>query len=193
MKIAIPTNDGGIDDVVAPVFGRAPAFLIAEVDENGTIVSSKVLKNPAASSVGGIGPLAVQTLINEGVDAVVVPQVGPNALGALQAAGIRVYQVAPGTPVREAITSTIGSGPGRIGTAPGSPREAGLGGAGAAAAPVHGPYPIYPAYAYGSGWGRGRGRGFGRGRGNGRGWGARLGYCPRTGQPRGRARWRDRW
>ncbi|ASJ12757.1 NifB/NifX family molybdenum-iron cluster-binding protein [Thermococcus thioreducens] len=193
MKIAVPTNGGGIDDVVAPVFGRAPAFLIVEVDENGTIVSSKVLQNPAASSVGGIGPLAVQALINEGVDAVIVPQVGPNALGALQAAGIRVYQAAPGTPAREAIKSTTGNSSGQTGTFSGPTQEIGVGMMGATPAPVYGTYPVYRAYGYGSGWGRGRGRGFGHGRNNGRRWGARLEYCPRTNQPRRKAHWRDWW
>ncbi len=103
MKIAIPTNGGGGvggDTVAPPVFARAPAFLIADVDENGNVINSKVVQNSAAMAGGGAGPMAVQTLINEKVEGVIVPQLGPNALGALQAAGVKVYQVAPpGTPV----------------------------------------------------------------------------------------------
>ncbi|NJE53688.1 NifB/NifX family molybdenum-iron cluster-binding protein [Thermococcus sp. 21S9] len=203
MKIAIPTNGGGLNDTVAPVFARAPAFLIVDIDENGNVVNEKVIQNPAMNATGGAGPLAVQTLINEGVEAIVAPQVGPNALGAIQAAGIRLYQVAPGTPVEEAIRAvTSGSAPSASTTVP---------------APAYGPYPVapatpatptapaypaYPPYGYGfgpgRGWGRGwgRGRGFGRGfgRGRGRGWGARLGYCPWTGQPSRRAlRWLYGW
>ncbi|ASJ11110.1 dinitrogenase iron-molybdenum cofactor [Thermococcus sp. P6] len=178
MKIAIPTNGGGVNDTVAPVFARAPAFLIADVDENGEIINSKVLQNGAAMVGGGAGPMAVQTLVNEGVEAVVAPQVGPNALGALQAAGIRVHQVAPGTPVEEAIKTAL-SGKATF-TAPVPPAQA-------PAYNQYPPAPAYPAYpAYGFGPGRGwrRGRGFGRGWGRGgRGWGARLGYCPWTGQP----------
>ncbi|MEO2151051.1 MAG: NifB/NifX family molybdenum-iron cluster-binding protein, partial [Thermococcus sp.] len=112
MRIAIPTNGGGLNDTVAPVFARAPAFLIVDVDENGNVVGEKVIQNPAMNAAGGAGPLAVQTLINEGVEAIVAPQVGPNALGAIQAAGIKLYQVAPGTSVEEAIKAvTSGSAP----------------------------------------------------------------------------------
>ena len=189
MRIAIPTNRGGLEDTVAPVFARAPAFLIVDVDENGNVTGSKVIQNPAMSAGGGAGPLAVQTLINEGVEAVIAPQIGPNALGAIQASGIRLYQVAPGTPVEEAIKAVVSGSVGQF-TAPVAPAPA----TPTAPAPAYGPYPAtpaYPAYGYGfgPGWGRGfgrgwgRGRGFGRGWGRGRGWGARLGYCPWTGQP----------
>ncbi|WP_297501488.1 NifB/NifX family molybdenum-iron cluster-binding protein [Thermococcus sp.] len=192
MKIAIPTNGGGRNDTVAPVFARAPAFYIAEVDENGNVISEKVIQNGAAMAGGGAGPMAVQTLINEGVDTIIAPQVGPNALSAIQAAGIKLYQVAPGTPVEEAIKAVTGgtareftvSAPAPV--PPTAPATAPV--APATPTPAYGPYPApaYPPYpAYGFGWGRGwgRGRGFGRGWGRGRGWGARLGYCPWTGQP----------
>ncbi len=181
MKIAIPTNGGGLNDTVAPVFARAPSFYIADVDEKGNVTSERVVQNGAAMAGGGAGPMAVQTLINEGVDAVVVPQVGPNALGALQAAGVQVYQVAPGTPVGEAIKAVTSGSLGKF-TAP------------APAAPIPAPvYGPYPAYGYGP-RGRGRGgRGRGWGRGGGRGWRAQLGYCPRTGQPRRRTHWHGWW
>ena len=204
MRIAVPTNGGGLNDTVAPVFARAPAFYIADVDENGNVINEKVIQNPASTAGGGAGPMAVQTLINEGVEVVIAPQVGPNALGAIQAAGIRLYQVAPGTPVEEAIkAATSGSAeqfrapmPPAAPVAPATPTTP---------APAYGPYPTAPAYGYDPGWGRGwgrgggwgRGRGFGRGWGRGgRGWGARLGYCPWTGQPSRRgwfARFFGRW
>ncbi|AEK71989.1 iron-molybdenum cofactor-binding protein [Thermococcus sp. 4557] len=200
MRIAIPTNGGGLEDTVAQVFARAPAFLIADVDENGNVTNSRVIQNGAAMAGGGAGPMAVQTLINEGVEAVIAPQVGPNALGAIQAAGIRLYQVAPGTPVEEAIKAVTSGSVGQF-TAPVPPAPA----TSTAPAPAYGPYPATPAYpaypAYGYGWGRGwgRGGGWGRGRGlgrgwgrGGRGWGARLGYCPWTGQP-SRRTWRARF
>ena len=197
MRIAIPTNGGGLNDTVAPVFARAPAFFIAEVDENGNVTNSKVIQNGAAMAGGGAGPMAVQTLINEGVEAIIAPQVGPNALGAIQAAGIRLYQVAPGTPVEEAIKA-VTSGSVEQFRAPVPPAAPVTPATSATPAPAYGPYPTapayppYPAYGYGPGWGRGwgRGGGWGRGRGwgrgwgrGGRGWGAQLGYCPWTGQP----------
>ncbi|AJC72022.1 iron-molybdenum cofactor-binding protein [Thermococcus guaymasensis DSM 11113] len=195
MRIAIPTNGGGLEDTVAPVFARAPAFAIIDV-EGEEVKNVKVIQNPAMNAAGGAGPMAVQTLINEGVDAIVAPQVGPNALGAIQAAGIRLYQVAPGTPVEEAVKAVTSGSAGQF-TAPVAPT---------APAPAYGPYPAtpaYPAYGFGPGWGRGwgRGGGWGRGRGwgrgwgrGGRGWGARLGYCPWTGRPSRRTlRWLYGW
>ncbi len=185
MRIAVPTNGGGINDTVAPVFGRAAAFFIADVDEKGNITNQKVIQNSAAMAGGGAGPMAVQTLINEGVEAIIAPQVGPNAFGAIQAAGIKLYQVAPGTPVGEAIKAVTSGSVGQF-TAPTPPVAPATP---ATPVPAYGPYPappVYPGYGYGFGWGRGwgRGRGFGRGWGRGgRGWGAQLGYCPWTGQP----------
>lgn len=190
MRIAIPTNGGGRNDTVAPVFARAPAFYIADVDENGNMISEKVIQNTGAMAGGGAGPMAVQTLINEGVEAIIAPQVGPNALGTIQAAGIKLYQVAAGTPVEEAIKAVVSGSIGQF-TAPVPPTPT----TPTAPAPAYGPYPAtpaypaYPAYGYGPGWGWGRGggwgrgRGFGRGMGGRRGWGARLGYCPWTGMP----------
>ncbi len=187
MRVAVPTNGGGRNDTVAPVFARAPAFYIAEVDEKGNVINEKVIQNGATMAGGGAGPIAVQTLINEGVEAIIAPQVGPNALGAIQAAGMKLYQVAPGTPVEEAIKAVV-SGTAREFTlpAPAAPTAPVPPTAPTAPTPAYGPY---PAPAYGFGWGRGwgRGRGFGRGWGRGRGWGARLGYCPWTGQPSRRA------
>ncbi len=207
MRIAIPTNGGGLNDTVAPVFARAPAFYIADVDEKGNITSEKVIQNGAAMAGGGAGPMAVQTLINEGVEAIIAPQVGPNALGAIQAAGIRLYQVAPGTPVEEAIKA-VTSGSVEQFRAPVTPAAPVAPATPATPVPAYGPYPTapayppYPAYGYGPGWGRGwgrgrggRGRGWGRGWGRGgRGWGAQLGYCPWTGQPSRRTlRWLYGW
>jgi len=182
MRIAVPTNGGGRNDTVAPVFARAPAFYIADVDEKGNITNEKVIQNGAAMAGGGAGPMAVQTLINEGVGAIIAPQVGPNALGAIQAAGIKLYQIAPGTPVEEAIKAVVSGTAGQF-TMPALPAPPNAPVAPTVPAPTYGPYQPYPAYGFGWGRGWGRGRGFGRGWGRGRGWGARLGYCPWTGQP----------
>ncbi|WP_042682751.1 NifB/NifX family molybdenum-iron cluster-binding protein [Thermococcus paralvinellae] len=174
MKIAVPSSaNGGLDDTIAPVFARAPVFTIIEV-ENGEIKDVKTIQNPAVNAPSGAGAMAVQMLINEGIDTVIVPQFGPNALGAIQAAGIRVYTFQPGTQIKEAVESVI----------KGAPQTAQP----QVTAPAYG-----PAYGFGYGWGRGRGWGRGGGRG-GRGWGARLGYCPWTGTPNRRTlRWLYGW
>ena len=103
MKIAIPSaNGGGLNHTIAPVFARAPAFTIVDV-ENGEIKNVKVIQNQAMNAPSGAGPMVVQRLIDEGVDIVIAPQIGPNAIGALQAAGVKVYTFPPGTPIKEAV------------------------------------------------------------------------------------------
>ncbi|WP_297520038.1 NifB/NifX family molybdenum-iron cluster-binding protein [Thermococcus sp.] len=147
MRVLVPTTRGGLDDVVAGMFARAPTFTIVEVSD-GTITNVRVVPNPASSAPRGAGVTATQFCIDEGVDVVLAPQFGPNALGALQAAGIKLYQVNPGTPVRNAVEALLR---GELPTASVPQEETGPG--------------------YGPGTGRGMGRGIGRGRRRGGGWG----------------------
>jgi len=197
MRIAIPSaNGGGLDDTIAPVFARAPAFTIVDV-ENGEIKNVKVIQNQMAYA-GGAGPMAVQRLIDEGVDVVIAPQIGPNAMGALQAAGISYYLFPAGTPIKEAVEKVIKGEvqqTAQSANIPAPPTNLPAYTPAPAVTPVP-PYPIY-GYGFGYGFGRGRARGFGRGFGRGwgkggRGWGARLGYCPWTGMPN-RRNWLARY
>lgn len=166
MKIAVSTNNGGLDDVVSPVFARAPTFTIAEV-ESDKIKDVRVIQNPAAMAGGGAGIQAAQQLINEGVQAVIAGNFGPNAAGILAQAGISMIS-SPGTKVEEALKSVEGAAPTKQPSAPSTYQ-----------APQYG-YPVQP-YGYGFG----PGMGYGRGRGNRwmyhatglPGW-MRLGYSP---------------
>ncbi len=168
MRIAVSTNNGGLEDTVSPVFARAPTFTIADV-ENGKIKDVRVIQNPAAMA-GGAGIQAAQTLINEGVQAVIAGNFGPNASGILTQAGIAMIS-SPGTKVEDAVKSAEkGETPATLG---------------AQSAPSY-QIPQYtaPAIPYGPGFGWGRGAGWG-GRGYRRmyyatglpGW-MRLGYSP---------------
>ncbi len=103
MRIAIPSSkDGGLEDTISAVFARAPVFTIVDI-ENKEIKNVKTIQNEAMNVPSGAGPMVVQMLIKEGVEAVIAPQLGPNAMAALQAAGIKVYTFPPGTPIKEAI------------------------------------------------------------------------------------------
>ena len=77
LRIAIPTKgQGGLEDVVSDVFGRANTFTIVDV-EKGTIKSVKVLENPAVSYKHGAGPIVVKMLIDSGVNMVIASEFGP--------------------------------------------------------------------------------------------------------------------
>jgi predicted Fe-Mo cluster-binding NifX family protein len=80
------TADGPASDAqVQPRFGRAPYFVFADT-EKGTF---EAVKNPVADAQGGVGPRAIQTVLDHGATALVTGQVGGNAASAIQASGIR--------------------------------------------------------------------------------------------------------
>ncbi len=93
MKVAIPVMGTAEDSLVETRFARASTFAIVDVDSG----SVEFVQNPAASAAGGAGPKAVQFLVDQGVEAVVAGQIGPNAQNALRSAGIKAYQAVGGT------------------------------------------------------------------------------------------------
>ena len=103
-KIAIASeNGGGLDDVVASRFARAPKFTIIELDDKGNIVGVKIIDNPGAQATGGAAIKAIQALINEGVDLVIGPAFGPNAQAVLTEMNIRNMTLPAGTRIRDAL------------------------------------------------------------------------------------------
>ncbi len=152
MKVAITSTGPTLDSPVDPRFGRCAYFIIVDTDT----LEYQAIPNPAVNATGGAGTMAAQFVASQGVQAVVTGEVGPNALAALQAAGIGMITGITGT-VREAV-ERIRSGNFSISTpqTPPPPPGTGFGRGG------------------GMGWGRGKGGGWGRrgGRGRGRGgWG----------------------
>lgn len=132
MKIAIPTFDG---KTVAPIFGRAPKFVIIDGKKR------KEIANPGFNAWRGAGVTAAQTLVSEGVNAVITGNVGPNAYAMLATAGIEVYW-APGLSIEEAVEK-LKQGELQKATPAGR-------------------------WGWGPGYSGGRGLGLGRGRGRGR-------------------------
>ena len=105
MKVAAPVENG----TVSIAFARAPAFAIYDVTPAG-VRHVETITNPYANEARGVGPLVVQMLTAAGVEAVAAANIGPNAFEAMQAAGIRFYQVPPGTPAEEAVKTALSGG-----------------------------------------------------------------------------------
>ncbi|WP_456328351.1 NifB/NifX family molybdenum-iron cluster-binding protein [Archaeoglobus sp.] len=105
MKVAVSTTSGGLDDKVSEVFGRAVSFTIVDV-EDGEIKNVEVVRNDFAVRGGGAGVAVSQFLADKGVNAVITGNVGPNALGVLSSAGIKVYR-GSGLTVKEAVEKLI--------------------------------------------------------------------------------------
>jgi len=107
IKIAFATVRGGLDDVLADRFGRAPTFTIVEVDPaTGEIKNIEVIQNPGYTAGGGAGVRAAQTIAEKGAKIYVGPQPGPNAYAALQYLGIKVIPLT-GTTVRQALQAAL--------------------------------------------------------------------------------------
>ncbi|MEW6244667.1 MAG: NifB/NifX family molybdenum-iron cluster-binding protein [Bacillota bacterium] len=87
MKLAVCARAEGPDAPVDDRFGRCPYFVITDL-ESGEV---KSLLNDGVGASGGAGPQAASLLSENGVDAVVVGNIGPNAVRVLEASGIRVY------------------------------------------------------------------------------------------------------
>lgn len=94
MKLAICAQGEGLEAPVDRRFGRCPYFVIVKA-ETGELLES--LPNTAMDAAGGAGPQSARRLSQEGIEAVVVGHVGPNAAAALKAAGIAVYGGITGT------------------------------------------------------------------------------------------------
>ena len=133
MRIIVTSSGADLDAPASPVLGRCPVFVLVDTET----MEFEALDNPAIAAAGGAGVQAAQFIVEQGVQAVVTGNVGPNAFQVFQSAGVPVYLGQGGT-VRNAVEA-FRSGQLQL-----------VGGANA------------PAHA-GMGMGRGVGRGMGRG------------------------------
>ena len=150
MRIAISTGKGGLDDMVFPVFGRCQTFTIVDADKG--ITGSTVIPNPAASAGGGAGIMAAQAALDQGINAVITGNCGPNSYRVFSQAGIGVY-LASGK-AEDAVKALL-EGKLQPLNAPAGPAKFGMGGG------------MGGGFGRGGGMGRGGGGGFGRGQGRG--------------------------
>lgn len=93
MKIAIPVNENNINTDVCPSFGRTYFFMIYDTKTGET----EFYDNSANSAAGGAGIKASQALVNKGVETVITPRMGNNALDVLNGANIKLYKSIKGT------------------------------------------------------------------------------------------------
>jgi predicted Fe-Mo cluster-binding NifX family protein len=103
LRIAVPTkSQGGLEDVVSDVFGRANTFTIVDV-ENNAVRDVKVLENPAVSYEHGAGPIVVKMLIDSGVNVVIAAEFGPGVSSLLDQHKVTKITVRAGSNVSESL------------------------------------------------------------------------------------------
>jgi len=94
MKVAVPASGVTPAASVEARFARAPHFLVFDTEGGtwATVENAQVL-----NAVQGAGIQAAETLVRNGVNAVLTTHCGPKAFRALQAAGVAVYIGVTGT------------------------------------------------------------------------------------------------
>jgi predicted Fe-Mo cluster-binding NifX family protein len=88
MMIAIPADEKKIDSTVCSLLAERHIFLIYDTDKE----SADFIDNSAASSQGGAGIKAAQSIVDSKVSAILTPRCGQNAAEVLTAAGILIYK-----------------------------------------------------------------------------------------------------
>jgi len=99
MKIVITTSGNDLNAPLDSRFGRAPKFLIYDL-ENGAFEVADNEQNLNAAQ--GAGIQSAQNIARLGAQALITGHCGPKAFRVLQAAGIKIYNTSAAT-VAEAI------------------------------------------------------------------------------------------
>ena len=98
MIIVITSSGTDLDAPASPVFGRCPTYIFVDTETMGY----EAVANPAMSAPGGAGIQAAQFVVEQGAQAVLTGNAGPNAYSVFQASGMPIYMLSGGT-VREAV------------------------------------------------------------------------------------------
>ena len=106
MRIAVAVDKKGEDARVADRFARSPYLAIASV-EGGEVREIRFVDNPGKEAFGGAAVKTLQALTEMGVDVVIGPGFGPNAVAMAEELGLKRIIVSPGTPLMEAIRNAI--------------------------------------------------------------------------------------
>jgi predicted Fe-Mo cluster-binding NifX family protein len=100
MKVVVTSTGAGLDAAASPVFGRCRSYVFVDTDS----MEARTVENPAMNAAGGAGIRAAQFVVEQGAEAVITGNVGPNAYNVLRAADVPVY-LFEGETVRDAVAS----------------------------------------------------------------------------------------
>lgn len=104
MKVAVAASAPELDAPIDQRFGRCSWFVVVDTDT----MDFEALENPGALAGTGSGVAASQLIADAGAEAVVAGSIGPNAIGALKAGGLRMFKAGGGTARDAAIAAAKG-------------------------------------------------------------------------------------
>jgi predicted Fe-Mo cluster-binding NifX family protein len=99
MKIALTTSGSNLNAPLDSRFGRAPKFLIYDMERKNFEVIDNTQNLNAAQ---GAGIQSAQNIARQGAKALVTGHCGPKAFRVLESAGIKIYNTSAAT-VQEAL------------------------------------------------------------------------------------------
>jgi len=104
MKVAVcAKNNNGLESEVDERFGRAEYYVVFDTETKDV----KTIENSAKNDSQGAGGKAVSIINENGVDTVIVPELGPKAVTALEAFEISAFQIDNSKNVDEVIKSFL--------------------------------------------------------------------------------------
>ena len=163
MKIAVTATGPSLEDQVEPRFGRTPYYLFIDTET----MEFEALRNPNASSGGGVGIQSAQLMSDRNVQYVLTGNCGPNAAQVFEAAGIHVIVGLSGK-IRNAVEKFKS---GAFSPSKNANVESHFGMGGSSIAEPEGRFTGGGSMGMGGGRGMGGGGGRGMGMGGGRGMG----------------------
>ncbi len=101
MKLVITASAPDIEAAVDPRFGRGANFIVVDSET----LQWEAHENQAVNASGGAGSQAAQFVAQQGAEAVISGDFGPNAYIALAAAEIKMYLLGSSTTVRDAVAN----------------------------------------------------------------------------------------
>ena len=101
MKLVITASAPDIEAAVDPRFGRGANFIVVDSET----LQWEAHENHAVNASGGAGSQAAQFVAQQGAEAVISGDFGPNAYIALAAAEIKMYLLGSSKTVREAVAN----------------------------------------------------------------------------------------
>lgn len=103
IRLVVPSSEEkGLDSQLSQHFGRAPFYIVVDLDENGSIISDSVIPN-TSEHFGGVG-VPPDRIIQLKPNALVTYGLGSKALAMFQAADVAVLRTEANT-VREVVSA----------------------------------------------------------------------------------------
>jgi predicted Fe-Mo cluster-binding NifX family protein len=103
VRLVVPSSEEkGLDSQLSQHFGRAPFYVVVDLDEKGNIISDSVIPN-TSEHFGGVG-VPPDRIIQLKPNALVTYGLGSKALTMFQAAGVAVLRTEANT-VKEVVSA----------------------------------------------------------------------------------------